>query len=92
VLLLSGAARSTEPTEPLTVTRLGDSESELLVSAASGPTGNPGSGAGEFRSAITDALRAQQQSIQASCQSALTATNSIAVRWAWQARCRYKRY
>jgi hypothetical protein len=91
-LLLSAAARAAEPTEPLKVTRLGDPESGLQISAATDNIGVPDGDSGEFGRAVSDAVRAQQQSIQASCQSAPTAKRSIAVRWAWEARCRYRRY
>jgi hypothetical protein len=92
-LLLSAAAGAAEPTEPLTVTKLGDPESKLLSSSASDNTGTPdGDAAGEFSRAITETVRAQQQSIEARCQSVDRASGPIATRWAWEARCRYRRY
>jgi hypothetical protein len=92
VLLLSAAVVAAEPAEPLTVTRLGDSESKLLISAASDHIGAPDGDTDEFGRAISEAVRAQQQSIEARCQSTSRPTGSIAVRWAWEARCRYRRY
>ncbi|SRR5258706_12138181 len=91
-LVLSAAARAAEPSEPLTVTKLGDSESKLLISTASDTIGAPGGDAGEFSRAISNDVRAQQQSIEARCQSADRASGPIAARWAWEARCRYRRY
>jgi hypothetical protein len=89
-LLLSAAVGAAEPAEPLTVTRLPDAEKELLVSAASDNA--PESDSGQFSRAINDAVRAEQQSAQARCRSVPTASSPIAARWAWEARCRYKRY
>jgi len=91
-LLLCVAARASEPTEPLKVTRLGDPESELQISAASDNIGVPANDSDGFSRAVSAAVRAQQQSTQASCQSLPTASSSISVRWAWEARCRYRRY
>src|SRR4051812_41469634 len=92
VTLLSAAAVAAEPAEPLTVTRLGDSESKLLISAASDNIGAPGGDTDEFSRAVSETVRAQQQSTEARCQSVDRPTGSIAVRWAWEARCRYRRY
>jgi hypothetical protein len=91
-LLLSAAARASEPTEPLKVTRLGDPESELQISAASDNIGVPAGDRDAFGYAVSAAVRAQQQSMEAICQSIPTAKSSIAARWAWEARCRYRRY
>ena len=68
-LLLSAAASAPEATEPLKVTRLGDPESELQISAASDNIGVPTSDSDGFSRAVSAAVRAQQQSTQASCQS-----------------------
>ena len=89
-LMLGTAAAAAEPAEPLTVTRLPDAEKLLVTSAVSDNT--PDDAAGQFSRAITDAMRAQRQSIQANCESAPAASSPIAARWAWEARCRYKRY
>ena len=91
-LLLSAPASSAEPAEPLTVTRLPDAERELLVSAASDDIGAPKSDPDQFSRAVSDALRVQQRSMRAQCRSAPTANSSVAVRWAWEAHCRYQRY
>jgi hypothetical protein len=91
-LLVTAAVGTAEPAEPLTVTRLADSESKLLISTASGDIGNPVTGADDFSRAVSDAVRNQQQSIAAQCQSANRATGPIAARWAWEASCRYRRY
>ena len=90
VLVLSAAARAAEAADPLPVTRLPDAEKLLVTSAAS--DGAPGADTGQFSRAVSDAVRAQQQSAQATCQSVPTASSPIAARWAWEARCRYKRY
>src|SRR5690242_20397163 len=89
-LMLSSSAGATEPVEPLTVTRLPDGEKLLVTSAASDST--PENDTGQFGRAVSDAVRAQQQSTQANCQSVPTVSSPIAARWAWEARCRYKRY
>jgi hypothetical protein len=89
-LMLGTAARAAEPPEPLTVTRLPDAEELVVASAASEST--PDDEAGQFGRVVSEAVRAQQQSMQANCQSVPTANSPIAVRWAWEVRCRYKRY
>ena len=89
-LMLSAAAGAAGPAEPLQVTRLPDSETELLISAGSDDTTERN--AGEFSRAISDAVREQQRSMQANCRSVPAAGSSTAVRWAWESRCRYKRY
>jgi len=91
-LLLSAAAHPAEPSEPLSVTRLGDPESKLLISSASDNIVTPNAHTGEFSRAISETVRAQQQSIEARCQSVDRASGPIATRWAWEARCRYRRY
>ena len=88
--MLGTTAGAAEPAEPLTVTRLPDAEKLLVTSAVSDNT--PDDAAGQFSRAITAAVRTQQQSIQANCEAAPTASGPIAARWAWEARCRYKRY
>lgn len=91
-MLLAGAARGiAEPAEPLTVTRLQDSESGLLVTIGPENVGKPDA-ADSFSRAISQAVRLQQQSIEAKCNSARPGTGAITVRWAWEASCRYKRY
>src|SRR5438270_13989790 len=92
VLVLSAAARAAEPTEPLRVTRLGDPERELQISVASDNIGMPDGDSDAFGRAVSDEVHAQQRSTQANCQSAATAKRSIAAQWAWEARCRYRRY
>jgi hypothetical protein len=89
-LTLSAQASAAPRAEPLTVTRLPDAEMELLVATAS----DKGSGGdtADFSRAISQALRAQQESMKAACAAAPRASSSMAVRWAWEARCRYKRY
>lgn len=91
-LLVTAAVGTAEPAEPLTVTQLADSESKLLITTASGDIGNPVTGADDFSRAVGDAVRSQQQSIAAQCQSANRAAGPIAARWAWEAHCRYRRY
>jgi hypothetical protein len=91
-LLVAGAASAAEPPEPLTVTRLADSESELLVSASASGARSQDAPADGFSRAVGDALRKQQQSIEAQCQSAQRGSGPIATQWAWEARCRYRRY
>lgn len=89
-LTASALAGAAEPAEPLTVTRLPDAEKLLVTSAASDST--PEGDTGQFSRAVSDALRAQQQSLQANCQAVPAANSPVAARWAWEARCRYKRY
>jgi hypothetical protein len=91
-LLLSAAAGAAQPAEPLTVTRLGDPEMNLQISTASDNIGASDGDTGEFSRAISQAVRAQQQSVEAQCQATNRPTGPIAVRWAWEARCRYRRY
>lgn len=91
-LLLSAAARAAEPAEPLKVTRLSDPESDLKISAASDNIGVPDVDSDEFGRAVNEAVRIQQQSIQAQCRSADRGSGTISARWAWEARCRYRRY
>jgi len=88
-LLGYGVANAAEPAEPLTLTRLPDSESQLLVPTDSSV---PAAKVDEFGEAVSQAVRAQRQSIEARCQSVPTASSPVAARWAWEARCRYKRY
>jgi len=90
--MLYAAGSAAEPAEPLKVTRLGNPESELQISAASDSIGSPDRDCDAVGRAVSDAIRAQQQSIQADCQAASTAKSSIAARWAREARCRYRRY
>lgn len=90
--MLSAAAGTAEPAEPLTVTRLPNAEKLLLISAASGDTSTPRVDPDPFSRAVSEEVRAQQQSIQANCRSAPTMNSSVAVRWAWEAHCRYRRY
>jgi hypothetical protein len=91
-LLLSAMAAAAEPAEPLTVTKLGDPQRELLISSASDNIGTPDGDTDEFSRAISGGVREQQQSTEAQCQATNRATGSIAARWAWEARCRYRRY
>ena len=90
--MLCAAGSAAEPAEPLKVTRLGDPESELQISAASDSIGAPDRDRDAFGRAVSEELRAEQQSMQADCQAAPTAKSSIADRWAREARCRYRRY
>jgi hypothetical protein len=90
-LLLTAAAASAEPAEPLTVTQLGDPETKLQVSA-SGTIGGQDGDIDSFSRAVGEALSLQQQSIDARCRSAPRNSGTIAARWAWEARCRYQRY
>ena len=76
--------------EPLTVTRLPDAEKLLVTYAASDD--RPDYGTGEFSRVISEAVRAQQLSIQAKCRAAPAPSGAIEARWAWEARCRYRRY
>ena len=92
MLSLSAAAVAAEPAEPLTVTKLGDPEARLQISTASDNIVTPNAHTGEFSRAISETVRAQQQSIEARCQSVDRASGPIATRWAWEARCRYRRY
>jgi hypothetical protein len=89
-LMLDTAARAADPAEPLTITPLPDAEKEVLLSTATDNA--PGANSDAFSLAVSDSVRAQQQSMQSSCLSVPTASSSIAARWAWEARCRYKRY
>jgi hypothetical protein len=91
-LLVSAAAGTAEPPEPLTVTRLAASESKLLISTGSTDTAGSERAANDFSRAVGEAVRIQRQSIEAECQSADRATGQVSARWAWEARCRYKRY
>ena len=91
-LVLSAAAGAAEPTEPLTVTRLPEAEGQLLTSESSDTVGSPDRDTGAFSRAVSEALRLQQQSMQASCQATPTAHSPVEARWAWEARCRYRRY
>jgi len=90
--MLCAAGSAAEPAEPLKVTRLGDPESELQISAASDSIGAPDRDRDAFGRAISEAVRSQQQSIRANCQAAPMAKSSFDARWAWEARCRYRRY
>ena len=92
IALAAAAAGAAEPTEPLTITRLADSESKLLVSATPEAATTPDTGAEDFSQAVNAAVQLQQQSIAAQCKSADRSAGSVAARWAWEARCRYKRY
>jgi hypothetical protein len=76
--------------EPLTVTRLPDSEKGLLVSTAFDSA--PEAAVNEFSRAVSDAVQAQQKALQANCQGSLKEATSVTARWAWEVRCRYKRY
>ena len=89
-LTASTVAGAAEPAEPLTVTRLPAAEKLLVTSAASDST--PEGDTGQFSRAVSDAVRAQQQSMQANCRAVPAANSPVAARWAWEARCRYKRY
>ena len=91
-LLLTAAAATAEPAEPLTVTQLGDPETKLQIVNASDNIGVPQGDTDEFSRAISGAVREQQQSTEAQCQATNRVTGSIAARWAWEARCRYRRY
>ncbi len=91
-IMASAAGGLAEPAEPLTVTRLGDSETELLISAASGNVDGADHDVDDFSRAVSEAVRTQQQSTEAQCQATHRGTGSIAARWAWEARCRYRRY
>lgn len=84
------SSASARAAEPLTVTRLPDAEKELLVTAASDKM--PDGDGTAFSRAVSEELRLEQQAIQSSCRVAPTVSSPIAVRWAWEARCRYKRY
>ena len=94
VLLSVAAGAAADPREPLAITQLPDSEFLLQPSAVSGSTDGAisASDMDSFSRAINEAVRAQQQSIAAQCQSAPRATGTIAARWAWEAHCRYQRY
>jgi hypothetical protein len=92
VLLASAARGAAEPAEPLTVTRLGNSETDLLISAGSVKVDSRGPAADSFSEAVSKAVRLQQQAIQAQCRSANRGSGPIDVRWAWEARCDYRRY
>ena len=93
-LLSVPAGAAADPREPLSITQLPDSEFMLQPSAVSGATDGaiPASNIDSFSRAINDAVRMQQQSIAAQCQSAPRRTGSIAAQWAWEAHCRYQRY
>jgi len=94
VLLSVAAGAAADPREPLAITQLPDSEFLLQPSAVSGSTDGAisASDMDSFSRAINEAVRAQQQSIAAQCESAPRATGPIAARWAWEAHCRYQRY
>jgi hypothetical protein len=90
-LLLSAAAAAAGRPEPLTVTQLGEPERELQISASRNIDGPDGE-IYDFSRAVSEALRAQKQSIEGRCSSARRDFGTIAARWAWEARCRYQRY
>src|SRR5205814_5001445 len=91
-LLVTAAVSSAEPAEPLTVTQLGDPESKLQISTASSSIGGRDGDVDNFSRAVSEAVRTQQRSIETTCQSANRGIGPIAARWAWEARCRYRRY
>ncbi len=91
-LALSGAVKAAEPAEPLTVTKLGDTETKLLISSASDNIGVPQVDTGEFARAVSEALREQQRSIDDRCRSRPVQAGSVAAQWAWEGSCRYRRY
>jgi len=93
-LLSAATGAAADPREPLSITQLPDSEFLLQPSAVSGATGSAISNGNidSFTRAINEAVRVQQQSIAADCQSAPRRTGSIAAQWAWEAHCRYQRY
>ena len=93
-MLSVAAAASADPREPLSITQLPDSEFMLQPSAVSGATDGAisASSIDSFSRAINEAVRAQQQSIAAQCQSAPRGAGSIAAQWAWEAHCRYQRH
>jgi hypothetical protein len=64
----------------------------LQISTASSNIGGPDGDIDDFSRAVSEALRQQQQSTEVRCPSANSVSGSIAARWAWEARCRYKRY
>jgi hypothetical protein len=92
-LLVVGAAATAEPTEPLTVTQLGDSEAKLLTPvSASIADSSANADIGHFGRAVAEAVREQQQSIEDRCRSKARGSDKVAARWAWEASCRYRRY
>jgi hypothetical protein len=87
-------AAAAEPAEPLTVTRLASSESKLLIASTSDGIGlRDGDGdIDSFSRAVNEAIRAQEQLIEARCRAARGARGPATARAAWEARCRYQRY
>ena len=92
--LLAGAAGATaEPTEPLRVTQVGDSEAKLLTTVSANiADSSANADIGHFGRAVAEAVREQQQSIEDQCRSKARGSDKVAARWAWEARCRYRRY
>ncbi|MEA3059839.1 MAG: hypothetical protein QOE50_1251 [Sphingomonadales bacterium] len=92
-LLVVGPRARAEPTEPLTVTQLGDSEAKLLTTVSASIADSSANGdIGHFGRAVSEAVREQQQSIEDRCRSKARGSDKVAARWAWEASCRYRRY
>jgi hypothetical protein len=92
-LLVGAAGATAEPTEPLTVTQLGDSEAKLLTTvSASIADSSADADIGHFGRAVSEAVREQQQSIEYRCRSSARGSGKVAARLAWEASCRYRRY
>ena len=93
-LLFVAAGAGAESREPLSITQLPESEFLLQPSGASGAIDGAISADNmdSFSRAINEAVRLQQQSIAAQCQSARRGTGPIGAQWAWEAHCRYQRY
>lgn len=90
--LLSSAAGAT-PREPLTITTLQDGEAALQPASIREDVPREAAIDTEaFSRAVSETVRLQQQSIQSRCSSANRASGTIAIRWAWEASCRYRRY
>jgi hypothetical protein len=92
-LLVVGAGATAEPTEPLKVTQLGDSEAKLLTTVSANiADSSTADDIGNFGRAVAEAVRDQQQSIEDRCRSKARGSGKVAARWAWEASCRYRRY
>ena len=93
VLALLSSPAGAEPREPLTITTLQDGEAALQPASIQEDAPRKAAIDTEaFSRAVSEGIRLQRQSIEATCRSAPRGSGSIAAQWAWEARCRYRRY
>ena len=89
---LSSAALAAER-EPLSITTFREGEAALQpVGIRDEAPRQAAFDIEAFSRAVSEAIRVQQQSIEAKCRSADRHAGTIAARWAWEASCRYPRY